>query len=76
LRKRLGFIFVISFPFNKILPAVGFINCKMALPSVVLPQPLSPTSPSVSPFSTLKVTSSTALKKSVALPNIFFLTGK
>ena len=43
------------------LPDVGRWSCRMQRPVVVLPQPLSPTSPSVSPRRTAKLTSSTAL---------------
>ena len=40
----------------------------MARPSVLLPQPLSPTKPSVSPGAMLKLTPSTALTDSRGLP--------
>ena len=39
-----------SFPSSKILPEVGRINCIIALESVVLPHPDSPTKPNTSPF--------------------------
>ena len=48
-------------PSSMILPASGFSTPTTSLPSVVLPQPDSPTSPSVSPSSTCSVTSDTAL---------------
>ena len=67
---------LISFPFNIILPSVGFISLKMARPSVVLPQPLSPTRPMVSERITSKVTSSTAFTNETGLPKIFFAAGK
>ena len=41
-------------------PAVGRTSCRMARPSVDLPQPLSPTSPSVSPRRMSRSTPSTA----------------
>jgi hypothetical protein len=48
----------------------------MARPSVVLPQPLSPTRPSVSPGAMAKLTSSTAFTNSRARLNIPCFTGK
>jgi hypothetical protein len=45
---------------NKIWPEVGSINLRIAFPAVVLPQPLSPTNPSVSPLRMEKVMPSTA----------------
>jgi hypothetical protein len=45
-------------------PAVALSNCKMALDSVDLPQPDSPTRPNVSPLYNLKDTLLTALKAS------------
>jgi hypothetical protein len=39
-------------PSNQISPDVGSIRCRMQRPVVDLPQPDSPTSPSVSPRST------------------------
>ena len=41
-------------------PVVGRMSCRMARPVVLLPQPLSPTRPSVSPRLTSKVRPSTA----------------
>jgi hypothetical protein len=51
---------VISWPSNFTLPAVGSISRRMQRPVVVLPQPLSPTSPSTSPSRTENDTPSTA----------------
>ena len=48
-----------SSPSNKMLPAVGSTNFTIARPRVVLPQPLSPTKPSVSPGRMEKLTSLT-----------------
>ena len=39
-----------SWPLYRISPDVGSSRRKMVLPSVDFPQPLSPTTPSVSPF--------------------------
>ena len=50
-----------SVPSNRISPAVGLYSRRMQRPVVVLPQPDSPTNPSVSPRRTVKVTPSTAL---------------
>ncbi len=47
-------------PSNVTLPDVGGSRRRMTLPSVVLPQPDSPTRPSVSPSVTVKLTPSTA----------------
>src|SRR6266436_5140727 len=49
-----------SLPRNRIWPAVGSIKRSTARPSVVLPQPDSPTRPSVSPGKTSSETPSTA----------------
>ena len=51
---------VTSWPSSRMVPAVGSIRRRMARPTVVLPQPISPTSPSVSPGPIVKLTSSTA----------------
>lgn len=48
----------------------------MQRPVVVLPEPLSPTSPMVSPGRTLKVTPSTALTWATTFLNSPFLMGK
>ena len=50
-----------SAPRKRTEPAVGRISCKIALPTVVLPQPDSPTSASVRPGASLSDTPSTAL---------------
>src|SRR6516164_2818621 len=50
-----------STPSKRISPAVGFSSRRMQRPVVVLPQPLSPTSPKVSPRPTVKSIPSTAL---------------
>jgi len=52
---------VSSTPSNLTLPAVGSRSRIIARPVVLLPQPDSPTRPSVSPRRTSKVMSSTAL---------------
>ena len=51
---------VMSRPSSRTVPAVGSIRRSTARPTVVLPQPDSPTSPSVSPGPIVKLTSSTA----------------
>src|SRR5690242_12802686 len=51
---------VMSSPLNAILPAVGSISLIAVRPSVDLPQPDSPTSPSVSPVLISRSTPSTA----------------
>ena len=58
-RRRLSV--VISRPSKTILPAVGSSSLMIVRPSVVLPQPDSPTMPTVSPGRTVKSTPSTAL---------------
>src|SRR3990170_8617781 len=56
-----GFMRVRSCPSKVTSPDVGLYSMRMTRPSVVLPQPLSPTSPSVSPRLISKLTPSTAL---------------
>src|SRR3990167_4306538 len=51
---------VTSSPSNKILPPSGAISFKIILPSVVLPQPDSPTRPRFSPAASARSTPSTA----------------
>ena len=51
---------VMSTPSKRTEPPVGSISRRMSRPTVVLPQPDSPTSPSVSPARTSKSTPSTA----------------
>src|ERR1017187_2927304 len=63
-------------PSSEISPDVGSTSRTMARPSVVLPQPLSPTRPSVSPGAMLKLTSSTAFTNSRTRLNIPCFTGK
>jgi hypothetical protein len=53
----------IGTPSNVTLPAVGSYRRQIVLPAVVLPQPDSPTRPSVSPRSIVKLMSSTALRR-------------
>ena len=53
-------ICAMSTPSYRISPAVGRSSRRMQRPVVVLPQPLSPTSPSVSPRRTVKSMPSTA----------------
>ena len=60
-----------SLPWNTIWPASGAWMPAIVLPSVVFPQPDSPTTPSVSPGCTAKLTSSSALIAPVAKPKAF-----
>ena len=65
IRRRYGFSAaplsaVSSSPSNRIEPAVGSMRRRISRPTVVLPQPDSPTSPSVSPRRISKLTPSTA----------------
>ena len=65
MRRRIGRMrslswAVMSWPSNTMRPAVGSSMRRMARPVVDLPQPLSPTSPSVSPRRSAKLTPSTA----------------
>ena len=53
-------IWVASIPPNMTFPEVGSISLRIARPVVVLPHPLSPTSPIVSPFFRVKEIPSTA----------------
>ncbi len=62
-------------PRQSIEPLVGSISFNTALPVVDLPQPLSPTSPSVSPAAIEKLTSSTACTCPVTRPNTPLRTG-
>ena len=55
--------FVMSLPSKMILPEVGSISFKIARPVVDLPQPDSPTMPSVLPCSIWKLTPSTACSR-------------
>jgi len=54
---------------NQTSPAVGSIRRRMQRPVVDLPQPDSPTSPSVSPFNRSKLTSSTACTRATSREN-------
>src|SRR3989338_10129211 len=54
---------VMSFPSNKMLPLSGAISFTIILPSVVLPQPDSPTRPRFSPAASARSTPSTARTK-------------
>src|SRR6266496_990726 len=58
------------------LPEVGSVSRTIARPRVVLPQPLSPTSPSVSRASIENVTSSTALTYDLTRLKTPCFTGK
>jgi Cd2+/Zn2+-exporting ATPase len=53
---------VISCPSKRMCPDVGRSNCRIVRPVVVFPQPLSPTSPRVSPLAIQKLIPSTAVK--------------
>jgi hypothetical protein len=59
-RSSSWLIFVMSRPANVIVPSVGSIRRRTDRPSVVLPQPDSPTRLNVSPALTSKSTPSTA----------------
>jgi hypothetical protein len=61
-----------SEPLSLMLPAVGSISRRTVRPTVVLPQPDSPTSPSVSPGRIEKLTPSTANTRPAARRNIPF----
>ena len=52
--------FVKSLPSNRISPLFGSVSRMTILPTVVFPQPLSPTRPNVSPAPIKKLTPSTA----------------
>ena len=68
---------VMSRPSNRIVPSVGVSRRNTARPNVVLPDPLSPTRPSVSPVPIDSDTSSTALRNFVVRPqNPLRPTGK
>ena len=66
-RMSAWFAWVMSAPPKRIEPAVASSSLSTARPTVVLPQPDSPTSPSVSPAMTWIETSSTAFTVAVAL---------
>src|SRR5579875_19531 len=76
LRTSPGESFVSSTPFSLTLPAVGLMSCRMARPVVDLPQPLSPTSPSVSPRLMNRSTPSTAFTFATVRPRMPPFTGK
>src|SRR5438270_840453 len=59
-RSRSPLLFVLSSPLNVTVPAVGSMGLTTVRPSVVLPDPDSPTSPSVSPALVSMSTPSTA----------------
>src|SRR5579872_2596910 len=63
-------------PLSLTLPAVGLINWRIARPVVDFPQPLSPTSPNVSPRRTNRSTPSTAFTFATVRPNSPPLIGK
>ena len=58
--RSAAFMAVSSLPSKKILPDVGLKRFTSILPTVVLPQPDSPTRPNASPLRIWKLTSSTA----------------
>jgi hypothetical protein len=64
-----------SRPSNLISPDVGSIRRRIARPVVVLPQPDSPTTPSVSPRATSKDTSFTAFTAPTCRDRTPFLIG-
>src|SRR5436309_1328903 len=63
-------------PLTRTSPEVGSISFRIALPAVDLPQPLSPTRPSVSPSAMSKEMPSTACTWPTVCCKIPFLTGK
>ena len=63
---------LISTPMNSILPVVSGSRPMIVLTRVLLPQPDSPTMPSVRPRLTSRSTSSTALTSCLWRLNIFF----
>src|SRR4029434_10089502 len=63
-------------PSNSMAPAVGSSAARMSLEVVVLPQPDSPTRPSVSPALMVKLMPSTAFTQPRTLPNRRLATGK
>ena len=63
---------VISFPSKITCPEVGSNNLRIARPVVDLPQPDSPTIPSVFHLSIVKLTSSTACRVPLAVLKYFF----
>src|SRR5215471_5438897 len=63
-------------PSNSMTPAVGSSAARMSLEVVVLPQPDSPTKPSVSPALMVKLMPSTAFTQPRTLPNRRLATGK
>ena len=65
-----------SAPAKRTCPAVASISRSMSLPSVVLPQPLSPTTPKVSPRPIVRSTPSTALTWACTRPQNPSRTGK
>ena len=69
-------IFVMSTPSTVIEPPHGLFRRRIARAVVDLPQPDSPTMPSVSPRFSSNETSSTALTWPTVKPNTPFLIGK
>ena len=65
-----------STPSKSTCPAVASTSRSMSLPSVVLPQPLSPTTPKVSPRPIARSTPSTALTWACTRPQNPRRTGK
>ena len=64
-------------PSNKTSPEVGSMRRRITRPVVVLPHPLSPTRPSVSPRLTVKLMPSTALTAPTCLEKMMpFVIGK
>ena len=69
-------ILMMSLSSNRISPSVGSIRRRIVRPSVDLPQPDSPTTPSVSPSSTVRLTPSTALTSPLRRASSPSSTGK
>ena len=65
-----------SSPSKKVVPPVNGVRRRIVRPMVVLPQPDSPTRPSVSPWRTVKLTPSTAFTQAVTFCNTPERTGK
>ena len=65
-----------SSPSNSTSPSVLSISLSMTLPRVDLPQPDSPTTPSVFPFSILKDRSSTACSRPWGVLGYFYICGR
>ena len=70
------FSFSMCFPSKIISPSVGSYSLSIVLPSVVFPQPDSPTIPTVLPLTSLSETPSTALRYTLFVLSKDFFIGK